>query len=41
MYTDHMGDPGIKAQYEESASFMAFAIWAADRKWGAVPQRPA
>jgi oligopeptidase B len=38
MYAGHMGDPGVKAMLDESASFMAFAIWAADRKWGRVPQ---
>jgi oligopeptidase B len=36
-----MGDPGVKAMLDETASFMAFAIWAADRKWGQVPQRKA
>lgn len=41
MYAGHMGDPGAQAMYEESASFLAFATWAADRKWGRVPQRPA
>lgn len=40
-YAGHMGDPGAKALYAENASFLAFAIWAADRKWGDVPQRPA
>lgn len=39
MYAGHMGDPGVKAMHEENASFLAFAIWAADRKWGNVPQR--
>jgi oligopeptidase B len=39
MYAGHMGDPGDKAMYEENAAFLAFAIWAADRKWGNVPQR--
>jgi oligopeptidase B len=41
MYAGHMGDPGLTAQYKESASFLAFAIWAADRKWGQVAQRKA
>ena len=40
MYAGHMGDAGAQAMYEENASFLAFAIWAADRKWGKVPQRP-
>ena len=39
MYAGHAGDPGAKAQYLQKASFVAFAIWAADRKWGNVPQR--
>lgn len=39
MYAGHMGDPGIKAQYAQDASFIAFAVWAADHKWGTVPQR--
>ena len=38
MYAGHMGDPGARAMYEEGASFLAFAMWAADRKWGKVPQ---
>jgi oligopeptidase B len=41
MYAGHMGDPGLNAQYKESASFLAFAIWAAGHKWGDVVQRPA
>jgi oligopeptidase B len=35
----HGGASGNAAQYAELASFLAFAIWAADRKWGDVPQR--
>lgn len=35
----HMGDPGVTAQRAQQASFMAFAVWSADRKWGQVPQR--
>ena len=34
----HGGASGAAAQYAEAASFLAFAIWAADRKWSAVPQ---
>jgi len=41
MYAGHMGDPGATAMYAENASFLAFAIWAAERRWGAVPQRAA
>jgi oligopeptidase B len=35
-----MGDPGATAQRAQQASFMAFAVWSANRKWGQVPQRP-
>jgi oligopeptidase B len=41
LYAGHMGDPGATAQRAQDASFMAFAIWAAERRWGDVPQRPA
>lgn len=37
----HMGDPDPAAQRAQHALFIAFAVWAADRKWGQVPQRPA
>jgi oligopeptidase B len=36
----HMGESGSKAVREQRALFMAFAVWAADRTWGDVPQRP-
>lgn len=35
----HMGASGAAAAIEQDARFHAFAIWAADRKWGSVPQR--
>jgi len=35
----HAGLPGHAAGLERDAMYHAFAIWAADRKWGAVPQR--
>lgn len=35
----HMGASGAAAAQEQEALFHAFAIWAADRKWGIVPQR--
>ena len=40
LHAGHMGDPGATAQRAQQASFMAFAVWSADRKWGQVPQRP-
>ncbi len=40
MHAGHGGASGATAQYQEQASFLAFAVWAADRKWGDVPQRP-
>ena len=41
MTAGHMGEPGEKAARERQALFFAFAIWAAGRKWGDAPQRPA
>jgi oligopeptidase B len=41
MYAGHMGVLRTKAHYVEQASFIAFGVWAAARKWGDVPQRPA
>ncbi|TWI67403.1 oligopeptidase B [Pseudoduganella lurida] len=41
LYAGHMGDPGATAVRAQHATYGAFAIWAADRKWGDVPQRPA
>lgn len=35
----HGGPPGLAAGLERDAMYHAFAIWAADRKWGDVPQR--
>lgn len=35
----HAGLPGQAAGFERDAMYHAFAIWAADRKWGDVPQR--
>jgi oligopeptidase B len=35
----HMGASGASAALAQEALFHAFAIWAADRKWGVVPQR--
>lgn len=35
----HVGLPGRAAEADRQALFHAFAIWAADRKWGEVPQR--
>ncbi|MBB5686880.1 S9 family peptidase [Sphingobium boeckii] len=35
----HMGASGSKAVRQQQAMFQAFAIWAADDKWGIVPQR--
>lgn len=35
----HMGDSGSTAAREQDARLLAFAIWAADRRWGDVPQR--
>ena len=29
-----MGDSGTTAEREQDARFLAFAIWAADRRWG-------
>ena len=40
LHAGHMGDPGATAQRAWQASFMAFAVWSADQKWGQVPQRP-
>ena len=40
MTTGHQGDPRTSAKREQQALFQAFAIWAADRRWGEVPQRP-
>ncbi|WP_170976856.1 prolyl oligopeptidase family serine peptidase [Massilia sp. HP4] len=40
-HAGHMGDPDPAAQRAQHALFIAFAVWAADRKWGQVPQRPA
>ena len=34
----HMGDSGSQAVREQQALFLAFAVWAANRKWGDVPQ---
>ncbi|MFT3762267.1 MAG: prolyl oligopeptidase family serine peptidase [Pseudoxanthomonas sp.] len=36
----HGGASGAGAAREQKLAFMAFAIWAADRRWGEVPQRP-
>jgi oligopeptidase B len=36
----HAGASGASAAREQQARFQAFAIWAADRRWGVVPQRP-
>lgn len=41
MSAGHMGDSGSNATHEQQALFFAFAIWAADRRWGDVPQRQA
>jgi len=41
MNAGHLGDPDPAAQRAQHALFIAFAVWAADRKWGQVPQRPA
>lgn len=41
MHAAHGGASGAAAQDAEQASFLAFAIWAAGRKWHEVPQRPA
>lgn len=35
----HVGLPGPAADAERRALYHAFAIWAAEGKWGAVPQR--
>jgi oligopeptidase B len=35
----HVGLPGPEAAAERKALFHAFAIWAADHRWGEVPQR--
>lgn len=40
MLAGHGGNSGGKAAAEQKAEFLAFAIWAADRKWGKVEQRP-
>ncbi len=36
----HMGNSGAVAAREQQGLFLAFAVWAAERKWGDVPQRP-
>ena len=40
MASGHAGDSGATAVREQEARLYAFAIWAADRRWGPVPQRP-
>ncbi|MBB3224941.1 prolyl oligopeptidase family serine peptidase [Pseudoduganella umbonata] len=40
LYAGHMGDPGTNAARAQHATYLAFAIWAAERRWGEVPQRP-
>lgn len=35
----HLGELGAGAGSEQQAMFLAFAIWAAERRWGEVPQR--
>ena len=35
----HVGLPGPAAEADRKALYHAFAIWAADRRWGRVPQR--
>ncbi|MFT4255781.1 MAG: prolyl oligopeptidase family serine peptidase [Pseudoxanthomonas sp.] len=37
----HLGPSGVFASVELQARYLAFAIWAADKRWGEVPQRPA
>lgn len=37
----HAGASGAAAALEQTVMFLAFAVWAADRRWGEVPQRPA
>lgn len=41
LHAGHMGDPGATAQRAWQATYMGFAVWAADKRWGDVPQRPA
>lgn len=36
----HMGPHGARPTPELQATYLAFAIWAAERRWGEVPQRP-
>lgn len=40
MAAGHSGDSGASAARAQEARLYAFAIWAAERRWGAVPQRP-
>ncbi|MGY1521160.1 prolyl oligopeptidase family serine peptidase [Luteimonas sp. A482] len=39
MAAGHAGDSGASATRAQEARLLAFAIWAADNRWGAVPQR--
>lgn len=40
MAAGHSGDSGASAARAREARLYAFAVWAAERRWGAVPQRP-
>ena len=40
MASGHAGDSGASAERVQQARFLAFAVWAADDRWGGVPQRP-
>ena len=40
MAAGHSGDSGASAVRAQEARLLAFAIWAADNRWGEVPQRP-
>ena len=39
MAAGHAGDSGASAARAQEARLLAFAIWAADNRWGDVPQR--
>jgi len=41
MAAGHAGDSGASAVRAQEARLLAFAVWAADDRWGDVPQRPA
>ena len=40
MAAGHAGDSGASAVRSQEARLLTFAIWAADNRWGGVPQRP-